>query len=201
MQALNEAGVPAKHVVRFVEYFPRSLKVPPNRFKELIEEVKRSGFDPSRLHFVIALQNKAALSSSTRARKESVYWNWGWSDDDIFTAFRLHPFCISVSEFEGSGLVHPPSLVRFVSCHEKEADKLLNLYKDKLTLSGDQSVLTIDLDVLIAHRLKVSIESCVAAVVRCIVQNFGLQYRLGMRQHVVVSILMERENYFSEDVL
>ncbi|KAK7303815.1 hypothetical protein RJT34_14732 [Clitoria ternatea] len=193
MQALREGGVPEKHVVRFAEYYPRTLKLPPKRFKELIEEVKGLGFDPLKMQFVGGFHNKAGLRSSTWARKEGVYRKWGWSDDDIFAAFRLYPFCMAVSEckieavmdflvnklsfkpsdvaryplvlsmslkkrivprgsvvlaLRSKGLVHGHSvnaifktgekvfLERFVSCHGKEAEGLLKLYKDKLTLAG-----------------------------------------------------------------
>ncbi|XP_027336037.1 transcription termination factor MTERF9, chloroplastic-like [Abrus precatorius] len=193
IQYLKDEGVPESIIIRFVEYFPRTLKVPSNRFKGLLQEVQDLGFNPLRLQFVIAVHIKVCLSRSTWARKEGVYRKWGWSDDDIAVAFRGHPFCMSISEskiedamdflvnklgFQVSDIAKYPvvlsmSLVkriiprgsvvlvlkskglvtklnlgrifrydekyfldRFIYRHEKEADKLLKLYKAKLSLAG-----------------------------------------------------------------
>ncbi|XP_027338803.1 uncharacterized protein LOC113852667 [Abrus precatorius] len=98
LQTLREEGVPESLVIRFVEYYPRTLKSSPKKFKESVLEVKELGFNPLRMQFIVAAHLKVGLSRSTWARKECVYRKWGWSNDDILAAFRVHPFCMATSE-------------------------------------------------------------------------------------------------------
>ncbi|XP_019418058.1 PREDICTED: transcription termination factor MTERF15, mitochondrial-like [Lupinus angustifolius] len=95
---LREEGVPESHIVQFVEYYPRSLKASPERFKETVEEVKKLEFNPLKKRFVVAIHVKRCISGSTWERKEGIYRRWGWTDDDFQAAFRLHPFCMSMAD-------------------------------------------------------------------------------------------------------
>ncbi|XP_061345880.1 uncharacterized protein LOC133291610 [Gastrolobium bilobum] len=193
IKVLREGGVPESHIIRFIEYFPRTLKFPHKRFKELVQEVKELGFDPLKLQFVVVVHIKLCISKSTWARKEGVYRKWGWTDDDISATFRVFPFFISVSDkkidavmdflvnrlgYKSADIARCPAVMsmslgnriiprgsvvlvllskglvsklslgaifkcnekvfldKFISCHEKEADELLKLYRAKLTLTG-----------------------------------------------------------------
>ena len=98
IKLLREVGVPESHIVRFIEYFPHALKSTREQFKEAVQEVKEMKFDPSKLQFVIVVQIKVRTSKSTWARKEGIYRKWGWTDDDISATFRVHPWCMSISD-------------------------------------------------------------------------------------------------------
>lgn len=74
------------------------VKAIPKQFKESVQEVKEIGFCPFKLQSVKAVHAKLCVSRPTWARKEGVYGKWGWSDDDVCAAFRLHPSCMSLME-------------------------------------------------------------------------------------------------------
>ncbi|MED6207612.1 hypothetical protein PIB30_037309 [Stylosanthes scabra] len=98
IKLLREEGVPESHILRFLECYPHTLKSWPARFKKKVLEVKGMEIDPLKLQFVILVRVKLCLSESTWARKEGIYRKWGWTDDDISAAFRVHPFCMCTSD-------------------------------------------------------------------------------------------------------
>ncbi|MED6207611.1 hypothetical protein PIB30_037308 [Stylosanthes scabra] len=98
VKLLRDAGVPESLIVKFIQYFPLSLKAPLKKFKEAVQEAKEMQLDPLRLQFVIVVHVMLNVSKTTWARREGIFRRWGWTDDDISAAFRVHPFCISVSD-------------------------------------------------------------------------------------------------------
>ena len=98
IKLLREQGVPESRIARFIEYFPRALKTNPKLFKEIVEEVKELGFDPLKLQFFLVVHIKIRTSKSTWAKKEGIYRKWGWTDYDIDAAFRVHPWCVTISD-------------------------------------------------------------------------------------------------------
>ena len=70
--------------------------VRPDKFKEILEEVKEMGFDPSKLKFVLAVKAMRAMSKSTW--KIEVCKQWGWSEYEICLAFSKSPCCMMHSE-------------------------------------------------------------------------------------------------------
>ncbi|RDY06060.1 hypothetical protein CR513_10013, partial [Mucuna pruriens] len=80
IQHLKEELVHESLVVRLV-YFPRMVKASP----------KRCSYE--------------GVSEQVHMGEEVVYRKWGWSDDDVFVAFRLRPFCMSVSEGKIEGVM------------------------------------------------------------------------------------------------
>ncbi|XP_050240119.1 transcription termination factor MTERF15, mitochondrial-like [Quercus robur] len=98
INTLRENGVPESNIVTLLQYQPRAFVVNPVRFREIVEEVKEMGFNPSRLKFALAVLALRAMSKSTWERKVDVYKKWGLSENDIFLAFGRHPWCMMVSE-------------------------------------------------------------------------------------------------------
>ncbi|XP_022761220.1 transcription termination factor MTERF8, chloroplastic-like [Durio zibethinus] len=98
MNILRGNGVPESNIVTMLHRHPRSFICDPARFKEIVEEIKRMGFDSSRLKFVYAAIALRSMSKSTLEKKFDVYRRWGWSDQEIFEAFQKHPSCMRVSE-------------------------------------------------------------------------------------------------------
>ncbi|XP_057753748.1 uncharacterized protein LOC130973298 isoform X2 [Arachis stenosperma] len=98
IKLLREEGVPESHIVRLLEYFGKTMKACPTRFKKAVEEVKEMKTDPLKLQFVIYVHIKLHLSKSTWERKKGIYRKWGWTEDDISKAFRTHPFCMCTSD-------------------------------------------------------------------------------------------------------
>nr|KJB49015.1 hypothetical protein B456_008G097700 [Gossypium raimondii] len=48
--------------------------------------------------FLVALQALIQISKSTWERKFNVFKQWGWSDEDIVSAFEKYPRCMLFSE-------------------------------------------------------------------------------------------------------
>ncbi|XP_045791114.1 uncharacterized protein LOC123885828 [Trifolium pratense] len=66
-----------------------------NGMPKMVEELKNSGFHPSKTTFVMALlarENKPAWKE-----KVDLYKKWGWSDEDVEEAFKKRPLCMMVS--------------------------------------------------------------------------------------------------------
>ena len=56
-----------------------------------VEEVKQLGMDPSKFDFSVALLAKRAVTKSQWDAKVETFKTWGWSEQEIFDAFRRHP--------------------------------------------------------------------------------------------------------------
>ncbi|XP_045833688.1 uncharacterized protein LOC123924764 [Trifolium pratense] len=59
--------------------------------KNAVEEIKELGFDPSKAYFSVALLAKRAITKSQWDAKVDVLKSWGFSEDEIFNAFKRHP--------------------------------------------------------------------------------------------------------------
>ncbi|KAK4586805.1 hypothetical protein RGQ29_023821 [Quercus rubra] len=94
----RENGVPESNIITFLQTQPRASFVNPVLFRELVEEVKEMGFNPSTMKFAEALHVLQAMSKSTWERKFNAYQKWGLSGDRICLAFRRNPWCMAVSE-------------------------------------------------------------------------------------------------------
>ncbi|XP_041000916.1 transcription termination factor MTERF6, chloroplastic/mitochondrial-like [Juglans microcarpa x Juglans regia] len=105
INTLRENGVPECHILTLLKYQPRSLMVNPVRFREIIKEVNEIGFNPSRLKFSLAVFAFRAMTKSTWESKVDVYKKWGWSEDEVFVAFKRHPWCMMASKDKIMGVM------------------------------------------------------------------------------------------------
>ncbi|XP_059632256.1 uncharacterized protein LOC132274909 isoform X2 [Cornus florida] len=92
IEILRQHGVPDSNIVYFLTY-PSSLNL---KINEVVEDVKKMGFNPSKSQFVIAV--RALMSKSTWKRKMEVYQKWGWSEEETMLAFTRNPSCMMISE-------------------------------------------------------------------------------------------------------
>ncbi|XP_059632705.1 uncharacterized protein LOC132275262 [Cornus florida] len=98
IDVLRQHGVPESNIVYLLTTQPRSFIIKLDRFNEVVEDVKKRGFNHSNINFVIAVQVLLALSTSTWKRKMEVYEKWGWSEEEIMLAFTKFPWCMMISE-------------------------------------------------------------------------------------------------------
>ena len=98
VRMLLDAGVREEHVMYFLFYQPRMFTMALDRFREILEDVKKMGFDPSKSSFVQAVRAIRGMSKSTWVRKLGIYKRWGLSEEQILAAFRSHPWCMTLSE-------------------------------------------------------------------------------------------------------
>ncbi|XP_028556856.1 uncharacterized protein LOC110093129 [Dendrobium catenatum] len=78
--------------------YPRSVLKDPAQFNKTIDLLKKMGFDVSKTVFTLGVNVLSALCKATWDRKFQLYRSLGWSDDDILTAFKKHPFCMLLSD-------------------------------------------------------------------------------------------------------
>ncbi|XP_058202707.1 uncharacterized protein LOC131317151 [Rhododendron vialii] len=95
---LREAGVPNDSIMRSLTNQPRPFMMRSNEFRQIVEDVQKIGFDPLKHSFFRAIHVLRAVSKSRWEKKVEVYKKWGWTADEIFVAFKLHPDCMGASE-------------------------------------------------------------------------------------------------------
>ncbi|XP_057461220.1 uncharacterized protein LOC130751629 [Actinidia eriantha] len=104
IDVLREIRVPESSIAYLLNHFPEAIMKNPSRFSEVVNEVKEMGFDPLKVNFVLAVH---AISGDGNkliwGRCYEAYRKWGWSEDDILSAFRKHPQCMISSEKKISG--------------------------------------------------------------------------------------------------
>ncbi|KAK8312240.1 hypothetical protein V6Z11_D01G026200 [Gossypium hirsutum] len=98
MNVLRGIGVPESNILMLLNHQPRPLLYDQVRLKEIVEEVKRMGFDSSTKKFIDVVIALSSMSKSTLEKKFDVYRRWGWSDQEIHEAFQRYPMCMAVSE-------------------------------------------------------------------------------------------------------
>ncbi|XP_022741192.1 transcription termination factor MTERF2, chloroplastic-like [Durio zibethinus] len=95
---LREIGVPESILLAELIVHPSIFAHNHDKFRRTTEEVKKLGFTPSKQLFLVALQALMQNSKSTWERKSNAFKKWGWSDEDIFSAFEKYPRCMIFSE-------------------------------------------------------------------------------------------------------
>lgn len=98
VRMLLDVGVPEANVMYFLLYQPRMFTMDLDRFKEILEDVLKMGFDPSKSSFVQAVHAIRAMSKTTWVWKLGIYKRWGLSEKEILAGFRSHPWCMTLSE-------------------------------------------------------------------------------------------------------
>ncbi|XP_059630288.1 uncharacterized protein LOC132273326 [Cornus florida] len=98
IEILRQQGVSESNILYLLTYQPRSLAIKHDGFNELVEDVKKMGFNPSSFKFIWAIHALRSMSKSTWKRKMEVYEKWGWSEEETMSAFRRRPGCMMVSE-------------------------------------------------------------------------------------------------------
>ncbi|XP_059652927.1 uncharacterized protein LOC132300021 [Cornus florida] len=98
IEALREIGMPESIIVSFFTNQSSAFRGNADRFKEMVEEVKKMGFNPTTMMFGEAIHALRAITKSNWERKVEVYKKWGFSEDDILVAFRKRPRFMVVSD-------------------------------------------------------------------------------------------------------
>ncbi|XWS75250.1 hypothetical protein CRYUN_Cryun01aG0069700 [Craigia yunnanensis] len=95
---LLENGVPESIIMNKLVVHPRIFAENHDKFRRTAEEVKKLGFNPLKQRSLIALQALIQISKSTWERKYNVFKQWGWTDEEIVSAFEKYPRCMIFSE-------------------------------------------------------------------------------------------------------
>ncbi|XP_026398330.1 uncharacterized protein LOC113294126 [Papaver somniferum] len=98
LELLRFEGVPQSTISKFLIAKPRAFTGDSDKFKTIVEKIKGMGFNPLLTTFVVAVRGLVGMSEATWKSKVDVYKRWGWSEDQIQTAFRKSPYCMMYSE-------------------------------------------------------------------------------------------------------
>ncbi|KAK9912763.1 hypothetical protein M0R45_036607 [Rubus argutus] len=99
IRLLRELGMPQSCISLLLTHFTQLVILKHEKFAQLVQEVKEMGFNMEKstsLCAINALGHKNSKSILNRSRQ--VYMRWGWSEDDILSAFRKFPQCMTLSE-------------------------------------------------------------------------------------------------------
>ncbi|KAL1830658.1 hypothetical protein DCAR_0100589 [Daucus carota subsp. sativus] len=98
IELLRSYGVPNDRIAAMLRLHPRGMLLNADGFRMVVEEVTEMGFEPVKSQFVKACQVKLGLSETMWKRKWDCFKKWGWSDDEIRSAFMKQPSIMAVSE-------------------------------------------------------------------------------------------------------
>lgn len=99
IRLLRDLGVSDSGIASVLQNFPEVVMPKTELFKEILKKVEDMGFTPEKFSFLLAIR-----IFSTQSHKKAwnrcweVYRRFGWSEDEILHAFRVHPHCMLLSE-------------------------------------------------------------------------------------------------------
>ncbi|XP_077249361.1 uncharacterized protein LOC143888856, partial [Tasmannia lanceolata] len=95
---LQNHGVPNSMISKLISSQPRTMIQNNSRFREMVAMVKEMGFNPVKAHFILAVRVMSAMSKLNWEGKLEVYRSLGWSEDEVFSAFKMYPMYMVISE-------------------------------------------------------------------------------------------------------
>ncbi|KAL0539194.1 hypothetical protein IC582_023376 [Cucumis melo] len=98
IDVLVSEGVPSRNISRMISLQPRAIMQKVDRLIPAVKTVKELGIEPKARTFVYAVVVRLSMSDSTWKKKINVMKSLGWSDKEIFTAFKRHPNYLGCSE-------------------------------------------------------------------------------------------------------
>ncbi|RXI05211.1 hypothetical protein DVH24_006468 [Malus domestica] len=98
IEVLKQLGMPQSSISLLLLYHPNTFTLKPKELSELVDEVKQMGFDLQNTTSVKAIYALGGSNRSVWNRCREVYKRWGWSEDDVLSAFKRQPLCMIISE-------------------------------------------------------------------------------------------------------
>ncbi|KAA0038915.1 transcription termination factor MTERF5 [Cucumis melo var. makuwa] len=113
------SGVPSRKIVKLIVMNSRTIMQTVDRMIEVVKTVKELGIEPKAGMFVYALRVRSSMSDSSWKKKINVMKSLGWSENEIFSAFKKYPlFSLFRGENEG--------YCRFLFQHCKVGSRICN---------------------------------------------------------------------------
>ncbi|KAL9671300.1 hypothetical protein QQ045_008868 [Rhodiola kirilowii] len=95
---LRDVGMSDDLIASFLKDRPTAFLSSAAKLRVLVDRVIQMGFDPKRRMFVEAIGALAAMSDKTWEQKVRLFKKWGWSDDEVVSAFKKAPLCMTTLE-------------------------------------------------------------------------------------------------------
>lgn len=90
--------VPECHIARLMILQPQTLMLRDYLFKEVVLEILDMGFRPTSQSFILAVRSMIMRSREKWEKKTEILKSFGWSQDEVFAAFRVQPMLMVCSE-------------------------------------------------------------------------------------------------------
>ncbi|XP_068494773.1 transcription termination factor MTERF6, chloroplastic/mitochondrial-like isoform X2 [Phaseolus vulgaris] len=98
IEVLRQSGVPQGSISLLVVNFPRATMWKHSRFVEVVERIKKFGFDPKRTSFVMAIQVLITMHKGAWESRFEIYERWGWNRVIFLQAFLKYPNFVKLSD-------------------------------------------------------------------------------------------------------
>ncbi|KAL0539193.1 hypothetical protein IC582_023375 [Cucumis melo] len=95
---LASEGVPSRNIARMIAWKPRTITRKVDIMINAVKAVKELGIEPKARMFAYAVFVRLSMSDSTWKKKVTVMKSLGWSEKEIFTAFKKDPNYLGCSE-------------------------------------------------------------------------------------------------------
>ncbi|XP_077249368.1 uncharacterized protein LOC143888864 [Tasmannia lanceolata] len=95
---LQNHGVPNPMILKLISGQAISFILKSSRFSEMVPMVKGMGFNPVKANFIQAVRVMSGMSKLNWEGKLEVYRSLGWSEAAMFSAFKLYPNYMVISE-------------------------------------------------------------------------------------------------------
>ncbi|THG04888.1 hypothetical protein TEA_010129 [Camellia sinensis var. sinensis] len=155
VEILRETNVLDEKILFMLKFMAGAFNSTSDRFRKIVNEVKKMGFNPLKLNFVLAVHALKSMSKSTWGKKVDIYKKWVLFEDDILVAFGKYPWCTIASEHKIMRVmdffvnkmknditletmlkyIEKVFLTEVVNYYEEEALELLKLHKEKLVVA------------------------------------------------------------------
>ncbi|XP_027931123.1 transcription termination factor MTERF2, chloroplastic-like isoform X1 [Vigna unguiculata] len=98
IEILRQSGVPQGSISLMMVNATSSAMVKHSRFVEVVERIKKLGFDPKKTTFVMAIDVLLAISKGGWESRIQMYERWGWNCELALQAFLKFPNFMKLSE-------------------------------------------------------------------------------------------------------
>ncbi|KAF5732687.1 hypothetical protein HS088_TW17G00217 [Tripterygium wilfordii] len=106
VSVMRNIGLPQSSISKLLSHSPNVFVQKPEKFDKVIRKVLSMGLNPLSTSFCDAIEIILQLSESTWEHKMKLYRSWGWSDDDIWAAFKKKPRVMAFSDNKISKTMH-----------------------------------------------------------------------------------------------
>ncbi|XP_058200179.1 transcription termination factor MTERF15, mitochondrial-like [Rhododendron vialii] len=179
---LREFEVPESSIGFLLAHHPEAILKKHEQFKEIVNMVKEMGFEPSKLSFVLAVHAFSGKgNNSIWDRCFESYGKWGWSKDEIFSAFKKQPHCMVLSEKKITRVMD--FLVNKMGWHSKDIAR----YPTTMLFSLEKRIVPrcLVIQVLVSKGLvkkDLSLGSIISRREECFLERFVIRYEKEVPQ-------------------
>ncbi|CAN6561943.1 unnamed protein product [Malus baccata var. baccata] len=180
LELLRESGMPPSCISLLLARQPTAFALKPKLLGEVVDRVAQMGFNmqtSTSVHAMCVLLLRFNDSNSVWNRSCEVYKRWGWSEDDVLSAFRRYPYCMNKSETKIASVMD--FLVNKMGWPQTSIVKyptVMGLSMESRIIPRCSVVKVLVLKGLIKEIENVSLSSLLAPAEKCFLDKFVFRY-------------------------